>query len=675
MTISEIRLPPGELQRLAECVLEPIRFPGAVQPHGLLLVVRSADFTITRVSENAAAIVGADPMALLGRPLADLLGDGAPEELRDILDPESIASNPARIIVDGRVFDVLVHRVDDFVVVELEPVVTSEDGAIRAMRVSFRRLATARSREELWAATANEIRRITGFDHVMVYHFHPDDHGEIVAEAIADGMEPYLGLHYPASDIPAQARQLYLTKLSRLIVNSGDDGVALLSDVNDSAANRADIEPASALDMSGSELRAVSPHHLQFMRNMGQVSTFSLSLVQNGRLAGMITCAHRAERRIPYGTREGLEILANQVALQLGAMTEIEWLSRRDELRQVRSRLLVGLAGRDDIADALLTGETTIVDLIPADGATVRLDGISRSVGTVPSDESMRAVVARLVRERGGADFTSNAIPLDFPELAAELPDVAGLLVRQLGNDGDFIAWYRGEVRQSIDWLGDMSPDNRLTPLSPRNSFSIWSEDVTGTSIGWGELENEASELRRDLDSALLQRAQSMLAELALLDPLTGLPNRRLFMDRLEQSLVRADRFGGGDQPAVLFIDLDHFKSINDSLGHDAGDDALVHVAECLRSVARAGDTVARLGGDEFVVLCEEASAEQAWSIAMRVIDAIGATSALRPEWGFSASVGVAVAGAESTASSLLTAADRAMYRAKTDGRGRVALG
>jgi chemotaxis family two-component system sensor kinase Cph1 len=664
MAISEIRLPPGELERLAECVLEPIRFPGAVQPHGLLLVVRRDDLVITQVSDNAQAVVGADPVALLGLGLADLIGREAVDELPDILDPASVASNPARTEFDGAVFDVIVHDVGASLIVELEPLVESDENQIAVMRVSFRRLANATTVDELWEQTAIEVRRVTGFDHVMVYHFHPDEHGEIVGESIADGMEPYLGLHYPASDIPAQARQLYLSKLSRSIVNSSSAAAAMLSDAN--------VQQSGELDMSGAELRAVSPHHLEFMRNMGQVSTFSLSIVRNGRLVGMITCAHRSERRIPYGVREGLEILANQVALQLGAMVEIDRLGRRNDVRQVRARLLAQVDGRADIADALLTGDITVLDLVPAGGATVQLGGAAHSIGTAPSPAQLDEFIAEVFRATGTLDFVSNAIPLDYPQWAGQLPQIAGVLVRRLGGDGDYVAWYRGEVNQSVNWLGDTSPGNRLTPLSPRNSFSAWTEDVTGTSLPWGDLADEASELCRDLDSALLHRAQSQLAELALRDPLTGLPNRRLFMDRLEHSLARSSR---GDDLAVLFIDLDRFKAINDSLGHAVGDDVLVRVATTLTAAARSGDTVARLGGDEFVVLCEHVSAEEAQAIGDRMLAGIHSLSADDAGLRVSASIGIAIVDADSSASQILTKADTAMYRAKELGRDQVTTG
>lgn len=658
-----IRLPPGELQRLAECVLEPIRIPGAVQPHGVLLALDPATLTILQVSANASEIIGADPMALLGRNLRELIPDRAVAELHDILDPATATANPGSAEILGLDFDLIVHSTGGLLLVELEPVIEEAAGLTTLMRAAFRRLAFAKSVPELRSAAALEIRRVTGYDRVMVYHFHRDGHGEVVGEAVADDMEPYLGLHYPASDIPAQARQLYVTKLSRQIVSSAGEASALLQDTNTPSA-----EP---VDLSIAELRAVSPHHLQFMRNMGQASTFSLSLVRNGELVGMITCANRTERRLSYGVREGLELLANQVALQLGAMAEIDRLSWRNHVWEIRSALLNQVLSAESLTESLLGLHLTILDLVPADGACVRLGDELKTVGVTPSRSQLAQLSDLVPSLSTHSGFSSNAIPLDHPGLAVAIPGVAGLLVRPLGHDGDFIAWFRGEVTQTVQWLGDMSPANRMSPLSPRNSFSSWTQEVRGTSAPWNDFEREATELSRDLESILLQRVESQLAQQALRDPLTGLPNRRLLMDRLEQALSRHDAETG---LALLFVDVDRFKAINDGFGHATGDLALIHVAECLRTTVRDEDTVARLGGDEFVVILEDVGRAEALKVADRIRECIGEPPTDEARWRASVSIGIAFASDGSDASHLLSEADAAMYRAKLSGRDQVSI-
>jgi chemotaxis family two-component system sensor kinase Cph1 len=659
-TEEDSRLSAGERQRLLECALEPIRTPGAAQAHGVIVVVDRSSFDIIQVSENSAVLLGAEAVTLLDRPLAELVGAHDVARLSEVLDGQSSASNPVAITVSGRDFDVIVHATDDTVIVDFEPVDAEADNhSAAAMYEAIMRLSRASTLATLWAETARELRALTGFDRVMIYHFHPDSHGEVVAEERAAEMEPYLGLHYPASDIPAQARDLYLTKLSRVIATSEDTASTLVSN------------SSTVLDLSTSELRAVSPHHLQFMRNMGQASTMSLSLVHDGELIGMITCAHRTPRRLPFVLRQGLEILATQVALQISSMRAIEQLTRQVQVRSIRSRLLGQLSERDDIGTALLRGEVTVLDLVPADGAILHLDGVSTALGTTPTPEVAGVVVEWLASETAGLGAQTDALALDYPDIAPLMPGVAGLLLLPLGGEGSYLAWFRREISQSVDWLGNMTAANRLSPLSPRSSFSSWTESVDGRALPWDGLELEASELCRDLDGVLLRRAESRLAALALHDPLTALPNRRLLMDRLEHALTKYAR---GEELALLFVDLDGFKAINDTWGHEAGDELIVHAAMQIVAATRTQDTVARLGGDEFVIMCEDTTIEEADIVAARLVEVIGRPfiSAGR-ELSVTASVGVTAANLNFSATELIRAADSAMYRAKALGRNRAA--
>jgi chemotaxis family two-component system sensor kinase Cph1 len=277
------------------------------------------------------------------------------------------------------------------------------------------------------------------------------------------------------------------------------------------------------------------------------------------------------------------------------------------------------------------------------------------------------AAAKLITADSGFAGFSTSALALDLPPAAALLPDVAGLILIPLGVEGDYFAWFRREISSSVDWLGDQTASNRLTPLSPRNSFSSWTQSVTGQATPWEGLDLEAAELCRDLEGVLLRRAESKLASLALHDALTGLPNRRLLMDRLDHALTKYAR---GEELALLFIDLDGFKAVNDSSGHDVGDALLVHTAKQILATTRAQDTVARLGGDEFVVLCENTTAEEADLVASRIVDAIRQPAfAGGHVVSITASVGITAANLSFSAQDLLREADGAMYRAKAHGR------
>jgi chemotaxis family two-component system sensor kinase Cph1 len=663
MSATDVRISVSEQARLDSCSLEPIRTPGAVQQHGAVIIVDALSYEILYVSANCSALLELEPDWLLGRALGEVIGRGPLELFSDVLDERTTTANPALVAINDRPFDAILHRTGSLVIIDLEPsLIETEAQSTSTLYAAIHRLARIKTAPELWMQATREIRRITHFDHVMVYHFHDDGHGEIVGEDLADGMEPYFGLHYPASDIPPQARDLYLLKLSWVIATSADHPVALLSAIGS--------DGAALVDLSLSELRSVSPHHLQFMRNMGQASTMSFSLIDNNKLIGMITCAHRTPRRVPFVVRQGLEILANHVALQLSSIASTARFTRRIDMRGVRTALVAELTDDVDISRTLLEGRVTIMDLVPADGAAIRIGGATASIGRTPTAEQLAALTDTLSSRPGGLAFISDALLLDDLDLASLVPSVAGLLIVPLGGEGDYISWFRDELVHSVQWLGDQSAANRQTPLSPRNSFSAWSQDVTGTASGWDGVEIEGVALGHDLESTLFRRAESRLAHVALHDPLTGLPNRRLLMDRLDHALTKYAR---GEEVAMLFIDLDGFKNVNDALGHEAGDLVLQRTAEVLLSTARAQDTVSRIGGDEFVVLCENTTAEEAETLANRILAAVRNEEDLHPAGAapIRASIGITSANLSFDAADLLRLADAAMYQAKKAGGNR----
>nr|WP_285116741.1 sensor domain-containing diguanylate cyclase [Leifsonia sp. fls2-241-R2A-40a] len=630
----------SERQRLEECVKEPIRTPGRIQSFGMLFVVNVPTYEIVTASENAAQ--------WLGRSVSEL---GSPTLEWSVA--AATHGDPIRVDLHGEPYDAITNRVGEQVLIELEPANGTPDLPTASVVGAIRSLGLLAGADELRQAAAEEVKRISGFDRVMVYRFFEDGHGEVAGEASEPDMESYRGLHFPASDIPQQARALYLTKLSRQIVSTEDQGTPLVS-VD---------EGVPPLDLSGAELRAVSPHHLQFMRNMGQASTVSFSLIHDDRLVGMITCAHRTERRMPVLLRRALEVLATQLTLQLAALESIAQLRRDLTIREQRTAVLSGIPASDDPLLALVEGGDELCRLVGADGAILVIDGVSRSVGEVPLTDR------RLLLSAVGIEpLQTHELERTHPALATLVPGFAGLLVVPVGTRG-VLLFFRHEVTRVIRWLGDQTLANRDTPLSPRRSFSSWSQSVEGTSAPWGTIAEEARELGRDLARALDRRQEARLAQLALIDHLTGLHNRRSLERRLESAVAE------GQGGVLLFLDLDGFKSINDRHGHETGDAVLRAIAERLTEGSRATDVISRLAGDEFVVLSGGVGQEVGERFASRLIEEIARPiQTARGEMTVTASCGVIVIEPELTAKQLLDAADAAMYRAKKMGRNRTSL-
>lgn len=676
-------LSPEETADLTTCDREPIHLSEAIQPHGVLLAVYEADLTICRASANCVRHLGVDAPSLIGAPLSRALGADTVERLYAALqDPRAGGSDPlVAVLESGEAFEMTWHRIDEFVVVELEPAgqAAAEMSTLFGnVRHAMEALQGSDGVQDLCNAAAVEIKCLTGYDRVMVYRFHPDEHGEVVAENCEPGLAPYLGFHYPASDIPRQARKLYLLNHLRVIADVDYEPVPLLGHTHDIGGQ--------PLNLSFAGLRSVSPFHLAYLRNMGVQTTLTISLMRGTRLWGMLACHHHSPKRIGAQLRAACRLLGQMFSLQVVAKEDHERDRYKLRLAELESQLVTRMAGANSLADALVEGAPSALTLTAADGLVARIDGRTVTQGLVPSPAAVDALLARLRAHDGEADsFVCEALQAEFPDLVFDREHPAGVLAVPLsGMCQDFVMWFRGERVHTLTWGGNpekpMVGDPTAAPgqaglsqISPRESFAAWAQEVRGRCQPWLDAEIEAAKSFADaVPELLLSRARARLAHFALHDDLTGLPNRSLLADRIEQAFTRPH--GPDRHVALLFVDLDHFKRVNDSLGHAAGDSLLRQAAERLRSISRDTDTVARIGGDEFVVLCESLSLAGAERFAERVVATFHAPFHLEAgEARVTASVGVAVAGQDVTAAELLRDADTAMYRAKAAGRNAAA--
>ncbi|MDP9428396.1 MAG: GAF domain-containing protein, partial [Actinomycetota bacterium] len=489
---------------LQGCADEAIAVPGAIQPHGALLAVTEPDLAVVVASANAAEVLGAQPASL-----ADVLAPADLERLRAGLAGDLADLNPLRATVAGAELDLVVHRSDGLLFTEWEPLAGAEQAGAawhRRLPQVLQRLSAGGTLEKLTAALARDVRALTGFDRVMVYRFDPEWNGEVVAEDRRADLEPFLGLRYPASDIPAQARALYATNWLRLIPDATYRRVPL-----EPAANPVTGRP---LDLSGAMLRSVSPVHLEYLANMGVVASMSVSLIDRGRLWGLISChSYRGPHRPSYADRVAAEFLGRTASLLVQTTVGAGEQGRVVAVAQRQAELVAAL-GRTPRAptQALTSGTPTVLDLLPAAGAAVRLDGRLHLLGSTPPADRVPGLVAALLAEgRSSTDALGALLPA-----AADVADTAsGLLAVEVGGGrGDFVAWFRPETPREVTWGGNPhTPKTVQTEagprLSPRRSFAAWSETVRGTATPWREHEVTAAQaLAAHLTESALQRAE-----------------------------------------------------------------------------------------------------------------------------------------------------------------------
>ncbi len=496
---------------LDNCATEPIHLPGSIQPHGALFACRGDKLLITQISANAAEYVGAAD-ALLGTPVLALFDPASAAAIATAMRSPETAREVSPIAVvtrQGRTCDAVVHRsVTGPVILELEA--SAGDAAEHPafdhrLRAAVVRLQSARDIDSLSRLAAEQVRELAGFDRVMVYRFDADWNGEVVAENKREDLEPFLGLHYPASDIPAQARRLYTINLLRFIGDVAYRPSPLVPSF--------DPETNQSLDLSFAQLRSVSPIHIEYLTNMGVTASMSVSLVIDGVLAGLIACHHYSGPWI-VGTRvrDTIEFLAQAFAWQLRVLEAAAAGERDAKIKMHESALVSNVATTPKLQVGLLVED--LLKLVDAEGAAVVLEEGTYPIGVTPPAETLKAIardLKALSRDVVAVDGMSD----DLPSLTAEHPGLLAVTISQ--TLGEYILWFRPSTEMTVDWAGDprkvtvSQPAGAPPRLSPRGSFQLWRETVQGKALPWQPWHiAAASNLRRVLLGGIRQRAAEL---------------------------------------------------------------------------------------------------------------------------------------------------------------------
>ncbi len=482
---------------LTNCDREPIHILGNIQPFGFMVSV-GADWLISRVSANVEDYTGRNVVALLGKPLSDLFTPQALHNIRNRLfmlrGPDAIERLFAQdLLLDRPPFDVAVHFVGDTIVIEAEPCAEEAAEAASLVRTLIARLGQADSLKAFIREGARQVRAITGFDRVMVYKFDDEGSGEVIAEALNGAVDSFLGHHYPASDIPAQARQLYLRNIFRIIADVDATPSPIVPQIG---------PDGTVLDQSLSVLRAVSPIHIEYLKNMGVSASLSISIIVDGRLWGLFACHHYSPRLPSLATRTAAELFGQMFSLMLESRERSETADYESRARALTDRLMSAIARDGDLlSNAEWLGEV-IFDAIPADGITVFIDGAMSSSGLTPGADQLRAIASMLNRAAASEVFATDCLESWLPE-AADYSDIAaGMIVIPLSRrPRDYVVLFRSEQLRSVRWGGNPEKEVEYGPngprLTPRKSFEAWSQLVKGRSLPFTASERRVAEALR----------------------------------------------------------------------------------------------------------------------------------------------------------------------------------
>ena len=506
----------------ANCAREPIQIPGAIQPHGFLIAFVEQDATVRYVSGNLAQFLASTPDSLIGQPVTVLreelgasLTDAAEQLLANADGPMHVGSISLQGASGQRErFELLLHRRGPLVIAELEPVAAPTQAQFASMypvvNAFVSRIQAAQTIDAICATAAEEVKRLTGYGRVVTYSFDADGHGHVNAEVIDEGYESFLGLRFPASDIPVQARALYLSNRIRVIHDANYVPSPVLP--------AQDADTGLPLDMSLCALRSVSPVHLQYMRNMGTLASMSMSIIVEGKLWGLVSCHHATAKPVSIHTRSACDVLGRMLSLQVEAKEANSEALRRLKLRNVMVRMLSAMSDRDRLGIGLTRAPQPILDFAHAGGAAV-IYGADCDVAGVTPNRDVIAQISQWLFDRGEREvFHTDRLSRLAPQFASCADVASGLLAISISErHPNYVMWFRPEVPRTVAWAGrpEKSADDHGR-LNPRTSFNLWEEILRERSLPWERAEiDAAAEMRTTVLSVVLRRAEE-LAELAL---------------------------------------------------------------------------------------------------------------------------------------------------------------
>lgn len=557
----------GEVD-LTNCEKEPIHIPGMIQPHGVLLSVFQDDNnSVAQCSRNTEDLLGIPPDELLGRPLENLIGReqvalvfGA--EFKE--DPLKLHYVDLRIEVRGepRPFCGILHESEGMVILELEPVFAEEGLSFNDfewMQSFFSRVKLTANRKEASQIAAEQVRDILGYDRVMIYEFDEEWNGKVIAEAKNPEITAYVGQHYPASDIPKQARELYLRNWLRTIVNANYIPVDIVPPLNP-LTNK-------PLNLSLSILRSVSPVHLEYMRNMGVGASMTISLIHDNQLWGLIACHHSVPKYVPHRLRNLCNFLGSFFSSELYQRQRLDDYDAELQAKEHLNRIVgifIGNSTASQILEQLHEEQRSLMEVMDAEGAAVLYQDRLVLFGRTPTQDQVEDLAAWISGKAVDLNYHTSRLSLEYEPAKLYKDTASGVVYLGLSqNHESYIMWFRPEAVQVVEWGGD--PSKPVTQeedglrLSPRKSFEKWKQIVESTSLPW-----KTRELRvlSDLKTIVLKETRDQLRqseEKALINLRISRENEKRYLQLMETSPVAFLVVTGGQiafynqQASVLF--------------------------------------------------------------------------------------------------------------------------
>lgn len=498
--------------------LSRIQRGGMTQAFGCLIAIQESTFRIIAYSENCSELLGLEgvqlelgPMGLIGIDARTLftpssgafLVKAASSREISLLNPVWVYSRTVR-----RPFYAILHRIDVGIVIDLEPARSGDPslsvaGAVQSQKLAVRAISRLQSLPGgdigvLCDTVVEDVQKLTGYDRVMVYKFHEDDHGEVISEIRRSDLEPYLGLHYPAIDIPQAARFLFKQNRVRMICDCNARPMKVIQS----------DELKQPLCLVNSTLRSPHSCHIQYMSNMSSVASLVMAVVVNdsdssSRLWGLVVCHHTSPRYVAFPLRYACEFLMQAFGLQL--CMELRLANQLAEKRTLKTQTLLCDMLLRDAPFGIVAQSPSIMDLVKCDGAALYFGGNCWLLGVTPSEVQVKDLAVWLLSNYGDSTglSTDSLASAGYPGAALLGEAVCGMAMARI-TARDFLFWFRSHTANEIKWGGakhrpeDKDDGGRM---HPRSSFKAFLEVVKNKSLPW-----EASEINAIHSLQLIMR-------------------------------------------------------------------------------------------------------------------------------------------------------------------------
>lgn len=497
---------------LTNCDSEPIHLIRFVQSHACLLACRLPDLQIQQISDNAELFLGHSAGKLLDSTLNELFDAVTLGQIKEGLSaPDSFRGvNPIKTTIgksgQTNFYNIIAHvNNDNLLILEIEPIAdnisTSKFQYILSNAIQNVQEA---SMATLFEVTAREVKKITQYDRVMLYRFDQDYNGEVIAEAKEAHLEPFLNLRYPASDIPKQARELFLKNKVRLLKDVKSEPARVLPLVHP--------ETRQPLDMTHTVARGLSPIHLEYLVNMGVGGSLSIAIVLNDQLWGLIACHHTTSKYLDYSLRIACQFIGQIFSGHLALQAANDYRESTLESNITRTTLFEQMSSDYDILHGLTKEKVSILDLVDCQGAAVITENQITLLGKTPKEGEVRQLAIWLEDKTNTAVFTTVELPNIYPSALAFKDTAAGLMaIKFTDKPSEYVLWFRPETVQEVYWGGNpekaVVPKKDGTRISPRRSFNKWKDLVNNTARPWQKFErNTAIALRNDIKAFIIQK-------------------------------------------------------------------------------------------------------------------------------------------------------------------------